>query len=114
MIIWSGLGFLVPALTFSSLVFAELTTEIIFANENFYQENAWPMAAGFLLAGLVVQVAAKVIKDPEPRMMVVEKTGERVLSGSPRHTFFFIPMKYWAFILPALGGVIVVVAAFSR
>ncbi len=114
MIIWSGLGFLVPALTFGCLVFAEFTTEVLFANENFYQENAWPMAAGFLLAGLVVQCAAKVINDPEPKVIVDEKMGERILSGSPRHTFFFIPMTYWAFILPALGGVIVVVAAFSR
>ncbi len=103
MIIWSGYGFLVPIIAFACLLAAEFVSEAVFHDGNYYQEHAWPMALGFMVAGVVVAAAAHRFRGAEPRVMLDEETGERVMVGGSKHSFFFVPIRYWSGILFMIG-----------
>jgi hypothetical protein len=103
MIIWSGLGFLVPIVAFGCFVLTELVVESALGDDTYYQEHTWPMALAFGIAALGVAVLGKELKDEESRILVDEKTGERVAVNGTRHSFFFVPTRYWAPILLVIG-----------
>ena len=102
MIIWKGRGFLVAVIAFACLLASEFLTERYFADDRYYQQHGWPKLAAFFLAGFIVWVITILWKDAPGRVVVDKQTGtELVLKKS--HSLFFIPMKYWAPILFALG-----------
>ncbi len=102
MILWSGWGWLVPVAVFVSSLIFEAVSESATGSDRYYQQNPWLFALAMLLAGAVVWFAARHF-DQKPAQVFIEKeTGrEVVLRSSP--TFFFVPMRYWAGIVPALG-----------
>ena len=104
MIFWTGYGFLVPLVAFGCLVGAELASELAFEDSDYYQENTWPMALGFGAAGAFLALTAYRFPDPQPRVMIDEETGERVLvEAGERHTFVFIPLRFWSALLVVFG-----------
>lgn len=98
-IVWRGVGILVPIFAFASLVIAELVSESIFSNEQYYQENPWVMSVGFLLGAVAIAVTTLIFKDEEPREIIDQNSGEHVFIPGKRHDFFHIPMKVWSIIL---------------
>lgn len=106
MIVWTGLGFLVPVILFAGVLAAEIITEAITGDASYYQENSWPMIAGFVVAAIVLDLVNRRIKTPRERFVVDQETGERLVISEPSHTFFFIPIRYWPVLLLVIGGAI--------
>ena len=102
MVIWSGLGFLVAAITFLLLLIAEYVTESAFRDESYYQAHGWPKLLAFFLAGAVISPLGAYLNRKQGKVMIEKETGKEVLI-KPNHSFLFIRMEYWGPILFALG-----------
>ena len=108
MIIFSGLGFLVLLIGFGSAFLTEFCVERQFGDEQYYQEHGWPKFMAFMIAAILVHAlgwflnvkGARQLVDPETQEVVILKRG---------HSFFFIPMHYWGYILAALAVVMLFV-----
>lgn len=102
MIIWSGLGFLIPIIGFGCLLLGEAVTESLFQDTSYYQNHGWPKLAGLLIAAALVHLLGTALDRRPGRTMIDKATGQEVtLRGS--HSLFFIPMKYWSYVFGALG-----------
>ena len=103
MIVWTGRGWVVALLSFALFLATELTTEAISGDSSYYQQHGWTKLAPFLLsAAITFALLALGVFREERRTLVDEQTGAEVKLRR-RHTLFFIPMRYWPWILVALG-----------
>ncbi|MDC2865105.1 hypothetical protein [Bacillus sp. BP-3] len=107
MIIWRGKGMLV-ALAF---ILGFMINAILFS---FLQVNMEDKA-GFILQGIFSTISIAMINyfftkkfiSDDVRIFVDEKTGERV-QIKDKSSLFFIPNKYWTWIILVLGVVIII------
>ena len=106
MIFWSGFGFLVPLIAFGSLLASEAGLEAYFHDDRYYQAHGWPKLAGFVLAAAIIWPISAALDRRRVRTLVDLETGEQVQVGA-KHTFMFVPLRWWPLICLALG------AAFS-
>jgi hypothetical protein len=100
MIIWTGWGILAGLIWVGSLGLTQFLIDWAF-EPGYYTARVWPK----LLASVF----------PAPFIWLVG----RALNGSPhaeerrargaRHTFFLIPMEYWAFLFILLGVIVALV-----
>ena len=104
MIVWSGLGFLTAIIVLGCLVGVEHGTESWLNDSHYYQSHGWPKMAGLLISAVVVWFVGNYLNRRGERVLVDPKTGEQVVLDA-RHTFFFIPMQYFAPILVVLAVV---------
>jgi hypothetical protein len=103
MIIWRGWGFLVAVFAFGASLAMELITESMTGDDDFYQKEAWPLALALVVAGVVTWFVGKKLNARGARTVIDKATGrELTIDGS--HTFFFVPMHYWAVVLIALAA----------
>ena len=102
MIIWSGWGWLVPVATFVSSLAFEAVSEASNGSDQYYQEHPWLLALALLVAGAVVGFASRRLDRRPAKVLVEKETGKEVVLR-PNHSFFFVPMRYWALLIPALG-----------
>lgn len=111
MIIWSGVGFLAGVLALCCCFAMEAGLEMYHANDLYYQQHGWPKFVALLIAAAMVWPLGRLLNRKEPdRTYVDQETGETVTVKSyAPHTFFFIPMEYWAPILVVIG----VIMAFT-
>ncbi|WP_411680960.1 hypothetical protein [Clostridium thailandense] len=102
MIIWNGLGILAPIIAFASLVLTEYSVEILFNNQNYYQEHGWPKFLAFLIAGILCFFIGRALNKNNSKIYIDKETGKEILIKK-RHSFFFINMEYWAIIFLIIG-----------
>lgn len=97
MIIWRGWGILVV------LIAAVFTVPLGFLASDLLGNDAAGLGAGLglVLGAVGVYFAGRKLNAPVQGYHPA--TGEPVVYRNA-HTFFFVPMQYWAFILP-VGGV---------
>ena len=100
MIIWSGYGFAVILFAIFGLVIGGVLGNLLDTNAG------WPIALGLFIAAAVNRFAAikldekeKTLIDPETGQHVVLKRGD---------SLFWIPMKYWTYVIAALGLLVLV------
>lgn len=92
-IVWSGLGFLVPVLGFVELMLLSVVPETM--------NHSLALALKFLivLAGtLGIWTLGRKLSQGPGRVLIDPETNERIVLRT-RHTLFWIPMEYWAFIV---------------
>jgi hypothetical protein len=102
MIIWRGWGFLVAVFAFGASLAMELITESMTRDDNFYQNEAWPLALAFVVAGVVTWFVGRKLHARGARTVIDKATGQE-LTLDAAHTFFFVPMHYWGIVLIALA-----------
>lgn len=102
MVIWSGLGFLVAVVTFGCLLATEILVEASFHDDQYYQAHGWPKLVAFVVAAAIVGVVGRRLSRRQGKVLIDPETGSEVIVGR-NHTFFFIPVEYWAPILLVLG-----------
>ncbi|SIO84667.1 hypothetical protein [Nocardiopsis sp. JB363] len=98
MIIWRGWGILVPLI---AAVLAVPCAAIVAEATGQQHLGGIGAGVGFLLAAVAVFFAGRKLNTP--------KRGFHPATGQPveyrnSHTFFFVPMQYWAFVLPLAGA----------
>jgi hypothetical protein len=105
MLIWSGRGWLVAVIAVACFLTSELVSEAVLRDQSYYQTHGWPKLAAFLVAAAIVWVlhAGRIFSE-SARTLVDKETGEEV-TLRPRHSLFFIPVRYWPLVLAALGVV---------
>lgn len=52
-IVWNGLGFMVPVIAVGSLISIQLSVNSMMGDDQYYTVMGWPKLAGFALAGLL-------------------------------------------------------------
>ena len=102
MIIWSGLGFLVPMIALACLLTSEAGVEKWFGDDQYYQTHGWPKLAGFLLAALIIWPIGALLERRGGRTLIDPATGEHVRVRGD-HPCFFIPVKWWPIVCIGLG-----------
>lgn len=94
MIVWSGRGFLIVIVLIATL----FTVLGLLPKE--YGDYAFVIAA--YVAGIFSFVFGTKWNNKKARVLIDEKTGERILVKN-NHSLFWIPMQYWGFIFAFLG-----------
>jgi len=100
LIVWRGYGWLVPVLTFGVMILSQVGIDAVYG-DGFYTANAWPKTAAIVIAALCVGLVGIYLNHIKRGNVVDEETGE-VLGKEPSHYLFFIPVEYWAIIIPAV------------
>jgi hypothetical protein len=101
LVIWSGLGFVVPVVALLCLVIAQLVTDAVFG-EKYYTTHNWPKTAACIFAACMLWSLGRWLNKPDPEEFD-ESTWASLLRSSARHTLFFIPVEYWSFVVVAFA-----------
>lgn len=103
-IIWRGWGILVVPLTAVSLL-AGIGVDLAFRHFGLAEHIAigLGMIAAAVTAGLSIWFSAKALSRGPQRRLVDEETGQRFVVKRSAGSLFFIPMRFWAFILAVPG-----------
>jgi len=95
-IFWRGLGILVPVIFLASFILIPKLSELIFSKENGLSKSDITLISvvfsvlAILMLGYFANYKKRIVE-------VNSLTGRKI--KSPSHTFFFIPIEYWAFII---------------
>jgi hypothetical protein len=103
MIIWSGLGILIPILAIIGIVVGTVISSLI------GHPGIGP-GFGLLLAAAGNWGLWKMIYPKQPKVMLDANTGQQVLV-TPKHGLFFVPAKIWTWILGILAVPVIVLGA---
>jgi hypothetical protein len=102
MIIWKGYGILVLVIAVAigaigSLIFGKIgSTEDMGA------------AVGAIISGIIIWIVGNKLNSPaKDKVMIDKQTGQEVVL-KPNHSFLFIKMQYWAFIVGAIGLIMII------
>lgn len=106
MIIWSGLGFLIPVIAFGCLWLVLGVTDFALGAD-YKTGHDWLLGASLLLSGIVSWFLGRFLTARQGRVMIDKNTGEEVLV-TPSNSLFFIKMQWWGPIFFFLGLVVIV------
>jgi hypothetical protein len=96
--IWRGYGFLVPLITIVVVGVMSVLFGAIFKTTQPYG-----VAIGALAAAAALWFAGNSFNSPaKDRIMIDKLTGQEFIL-KPSHSFFFIKMQYWAYIVGVIG-----------
>jgi hypothetical protein len=102
MLIWRGHGILIPLAAVIGLVGGWLVLGVLVALLRI-SIPALPVILGFWTSALCVWLYALTLGKPVEQLMVNPHTGQQFIQRYNRHTFFFIPAKYWAILSSLLA-----------
>jgi len=102
MIIFSGMGFMVPGITIFMLIAFELSTVSCSGDGQYFKEHSWPLAIPLLVSGAILWFLGTRLNGKPTRTLIDKDSGEEVTLRE-RHSFFFIPMEYCGLIICAIG-----------
>lgn len=95
MIIWNGLGILVPIMAILGTLIGTVVGTAI-------GQPGAGIGIGLIIAALLNWGLWKMIYPKQPKILVDPATGQQVII-KPRHSLFFIPAKAWTWILLVLA-----------
>ncbi len=104
-IIWRGWGFLVLPIMFACALVAEMMGNALTGTG---LASNWAHALGYVIATAVgsagIWIIAKlIVGNKPPRRLVDQATGQEVVIRADAGSLFFIPTRFWAFIVLGLG-----------
>ena len=102
MIIWGGKGFLIAIIVAACLLSSDWFAGQHFHDPEYYATHGWPKLIGFFVAAAFVWLLSYKRKE-EAIGNDVETPRESFFSD--RDSLFFIPARFWPFILAGLGVV---------
>lgn len=112
MVFWSGFGFLVGIIGLGSLVGSEIITESITGNESFYQDNPSVRFIAMLVAATLTEGLNKTLFLSKSKIVIDKETGEEMI-WRKKHSFFYIPTKWWPALFICIG-MVAYIAAYSK
>jgi membrane protein YqaA with SNARE-associated domain len=102
MIIWRGLGILVPIIVGILSVFTAYVVNIAMKNEDYSKWHYWPKALGAILAAVAVWFLGRYLNS-RPGIVVVEKDTGKEIVLRKTHDLFYLKFEYWCFVLLAFS-----------
>jgi hypothetical protein len=97
LIIWKRMGWLVPVVFFSVFFLFQVSFDAIYS-EGFYKENQWVKNTAIIFGGLCLALLGYFLNHKKRHL----STDTDKPISTDKHTFFFIPIEFWAIILPVL------------
>ena len=97
MIIWSGYGLIVIPIVFFSGLSSEWFLEWLMQDDQFYQTHDIIRAGSYLYAAAILFFVGKWLNK----------------NRKAQHSFFFIPVEYWALIMAGISTWIVISSFFK-
>ena len=105
MIIWKGYGLLAVLFAILGLIIGGLI------GAAFETDRVWPITVGLLLAAAANHFTAKKL-DSQAKIVIDPETGQQILLKRG-DSLFFIPLKYWTYVIAALAVMFLFVTAPS-
>lgn len=102
MLIWTGWGILVPFISGTMIVFFNFVLPGWLIP---YEYTSYSTVIGILVNSFVLWFLGKRLNRPTGDVYIHKETGQEVVVR-PNHSFFFIKIEYWAFIIPVIGLII--------
>ena len=103
MLFWRGYGIVVVVLTVIAFVIATQVGEHFWGTPLPADHRSVIELAGMLVAAVMVfGFHVAIDRAEQPRIVVDKATGEEIRLVA-KHDLFFIPVKFWPYILAALG-----------
>ena len=102
MIIWNGLGILVPVIAFAILLLTQAVADAVTGVEGYYSAHSALQTAALLAAAAVIWFLGRYLNGKPGRRLVDRETGEEFVMR-PRHALFWVKMEYWAVVLVAFA-----------
>lgn len=99
LIIWKGVGWTVLPLYIAFYIGTQITVEVIYG-EGYSDTHVWQIYISTIASAILVAILGYWFNYKKRHLIVDDETGESRLS--PRHTFFFIPVEYWAILMPVI------------
>ena len=106
MIIWSGFGILVPVIMAVCALLTQLLIDGALHDDKYYDTHAWPATVAMMVTALFVWLLSRRLSQQPGRRLVDPATGKDVIL-QPRHSLFFVPLRYWPPILMVFGVVLI-------
>ena len=103
MIFWRGYGILVAVLAFVCLIGGRIAAESMWGTPLPVDKRRLSELIGmFVAAAVVYGLHLALNKSDPPRTLIDKETGKEVVLV-PKHDLFFVPVKYWPYVLIAFG-----------
>lgn len=97
MIIWRGYGWLVPVIVIASYIGTHYSINSM-NGDGYFEANPWVKLTILFGDIMVIGLLGYFLNYKYRATLIDEETAEEL--RSPSHTLFFIPIQYWAIILP--------------
>jgi hypothetical protein len=97
--IWRGFGWSIPIILFGAFIISQLLLNNLYG-EGYYENNEWPKFAAIIASTILIGGLGYFLNYKKRVVVVNEQTGKKEKSKS--HSLFFIPIEYWAIIIPVL------------
>ena len=104
MIIWTGWGFAVVLI--AAVVVVAIQSIVAGAyGQPYYEAHIWPKLVSWVLAAAAIWPLGRWLDSRPKRTFIDKETGREIVVGR-RDSLFFIPVRYWVFILAAIAVLI--------
>ncbi|WP_419812900.1 hypothetical protein [Bacterioplanoides sp.] len=100
MIIWRGFGWLVPVIVFVAFLATQMSLNSA-TGDAYYKQYDWPKAAAIALSSILIAALGYYLNYKKREIFTDPETGKTKKSNS--HTLFFIPVEFWAVIIPVFS-----------
>ncbi|HEX2851941.1 MAG TPA: hypothetical protein VHO24_01795 [Opitutaceae bacterium] len=102
MIIWRGLGILVPLIVAVVFISTLSLVDLAANNTDYSKWHYWPKALGAILAAAAVWFLGRYLNGRPGKVVIEKETGQEITLRSV-HDVFFLKFEYWAFVLIAFA-----------
>lgn len=107
-IFWTGKGWLVPAVTFGVCLVAEIVSETLAGNDDYYQTHGFPLAIALWISAAINgavawQYYSPLLSSPPPKKKKRKRSSRKRTPGWIDHSFMFVNHVVWVAILVACG-----------
>ena len=111
---WRGIGLLVPALSIFAIMLGSLSASMLHLQLGSYPHAAAAEGAvvGGVVAGVLLFLVTRSIEGPRVKASSPNPTARPARRPSPG-AFYYIPVRYWAFLVPALTITMAAYAMFG-
>jgi len=99
---------------FAGFALCELLTRWLEKDDGqYYQGHAWPKLAGAVLGALLAFGMVKILKKGNKPRIVIDKATGKEIQISRGDSLFFVPVRFWPYIILAIGVIVAIADSAS-
>ena len=103
-IVWSRWGILVPLIVVVCLFGAAFCIAPFHLETKLASSLLW--IAGSAISALAIFFLARSLEAKKPRVLLDQATNKRVALRANAGHFFFVPMRWWPYVIAAIGALL--------
>lgn len=111
---WSGYGILAPIIILTNALMANLITDYVTKDDNYYSKNLIPMGISLLCSALTIKLVSDYFNRKKAENKGTWVFDKVTIAEADSNKLYLIPFRYWAFITGGLGIILISVQLFVR